>query len=85
MAETVHLRSVEETSGVPLVVPHACRDDADRSLSVGTSEAAEMIDYTPRGVRKLCESGRLEARRNGRGWRIEMAALEEFETNKGKR
>jgi hypothetical protein len=40
-------------------------------------EAAELIGYTPRGVRKLCATGRLRARKVAGVWVIPRSAVEQ--------
>jgi len=41
-------------------------------------EAAELLRFAPKTVRKLCLSRRLTALRFQRTWRIPLAALDEF-------
>jgi hypothetical protein len=45
-------------------------------------EAAELIGYTPRGVRKLCATGRLRARKVAGVWVIPRSAVEQHNNEK---
>ena len=41
-------------------------------------QAAELLNYSERAVRRWISSGALEAHRPGREWRISREALDEF-------
>ncbi|MDX3400066.1 helix-turn-helix domain-containing protein [Streptomyces sp. ME01-18h] len=43
-----------------------------------TWDAAQVLECSPRHVRRLCETGDLPARRTHGGWLIERAALDTF-------
>lgn len=47
------------------------------------NEAANHLRVTPRRVRQLCQTGRLEAKNHGRplGWRISREALAHYQAS----
>lgn len=45
---------------------------------LNTSQAAEVLQVTPRMVSAMCSSGKLKAVRVGRLWRVNRDALYEF-------
>lgn len=52
---------------------------------VGTREAAEMLELTPRHITRLAESGELQARRLGREWAISEQSVREFKARRSPR
>lgn len=50
------------------------------SLWLSTSEAADLLEVTPRAVTKAIAAGRLPAQRHGRDWRISREDLEHYRT-----
>lgn len=46
--------------------------------TIGVPEAAEILGVTPQAVRQRLASGSIPARREGRDWRIQRAAVEQL-------
>ena len=51
------------------------------------SEVSEVLRCSEIYVRRLCRTGKLPARKVGRGWRVTKSALQAFvtDTNKGEK
>jgi excisionase family DNA binding protein len=43
---------------------------------IDTATAAEILDMSQRGVRKMCADGRLKAKKFGSDWRIPRSAVQ---------
>jgi excisionase family DNA binding protein len=77
LRQLVHaeLRDVLRTELEPLRTQLAALAAASPPALVTVDVAAERLGKSPSSVRAMCARGELPARRVGRSWRIDMAAL----------
>jgi len=66
-----HYRAAATAGGSAEVASAAARSDSDMS----THEAATVLGVSERGVRFLIGTGKLEALKAGRAWRVDRASV----------